>query len=299
MAKEYRILLALVVGAFLGALGFVALFSLQLGAPTENSRWYYEIYQKKKALAADRSHSAVVFIAGSNTLFGIDSKNLEAELGRPVINFGLGAAMGLKLLLDYGYESLQDGDTVVLPLEYELYSYETSNPDAELLDYVVSRDPAAYRALPLPTKLWFLFSIPTHRIREGLESRFFGRNTNRTTNLGYDSRTVDAYGSETINVGNAPILERRIGVHPAIFDRIAPNAEALAVIRKFVERCRSRSIEVFGSFPSLLYDPGYEKKPLRRVDDILDFYQGLGTKILGSARGICTTVSIFTILAII
>lgn len=57
----------------------------------------------------------VLLIAGDSTpLFGIDAGILSENLGRPVLNYGLGAASGLPTILNETLNAVKSGDEVVL-----------------------------------------------------------------------------------------------------------------------------------------------------------------------------------------
>jgi hypothetical protein len=67
----------------------------------------------------------VILVGGSNTAWGLNAVELGQTLGRPVVNAGLHAALGLNIILDYPAAYLRQGDLVVLSLEYEHYDEDT------------------------------------------------------------------------------------------------------------------------------------------------------------------------------
>ena len=54
----------------------------------------------------------IVIIGGSSVPFGVDSKQMEEMLGMPVVNFGLYATLGTKLMLDLSREYINSGDII-------------------------------------------------------------------------------------------------------------------------------------------------------------------------------------------
>ncbi len=56
----------------------------------------------------------IVLIGGSSLAFGVDSKTMEEYLGKPVVNFGLYATLGTKVMLDLSKKGVERGDTVVI-----------------------------------------------------------------------------------------------------------------------------------------------------------------------------------------
>lgn len=61
----------------------------------------------------------VILIGGSSVAFGYDTKVLEEHLGMPVVNFGLYATLGTKIMLDLAADSIGEGDIVVLAPEMD------------------------------------------------------------------------------------------------------------------------------------------------------------------------------------
>lgn len=61
----------------------------------------------------------IVVVGGSSVAFGLDSKLMEEKTGIPVVNFGLYAALGTKLMLDLSLPHINEGDTVVIAPELD------------------------------------------------------------------------------------------------------------------------------------------------------------------------------------
>ncbi|MBQ0124989.1 MAG: hypothetical protein KBS59_01525 [Clostridiales bacterium] len=65
----------------------------------------------------------IVIIGGSSVPFGVDSKLLEGALGMPVVNFGLYATLGTKLMLDLSRGAINKGDIIVIAPETDAQTY--------------------------------------------------------------------------------------------------------------------------------------------------------------------------------
>ena len=68
----------------------------------------------------------IVIVGGSSVPFGVDSELMEEMIGMPVVNFGLYATLGTKMMLDLSLGALKKGDVVVIapetdPQTYSLY----------------------------------------------------------------------------------------------------------------------------------------------------------------------------------
>ena len=65
----------------------------------------------------------IVVVGGSSVPFGVDSKQMEEMLGMPVVNFGLYATLGTKLMLDLSREYINEGDIIILAPETDAQTY--------------------------------------------------------------------------------------------------------------------------------------------------------------------------------
>lgn len=65
----------------------------------------------------------IIVIGGSSVPFGVDSKLLEKAVGMPVINFGLYATLGTKLMLDLSRKAINNGDIIVIAPETDAQTY--------------------------------------------------------------------------------------------------------------------------------------------------------------------------------
>ena len=59
----------------------------------------------------------IIFVGGSSLAFGLDAKLLSETLGKPVINFGLYATLGTKVMMDYSKDAIGEGDIIVIAPE--------------------------------------------------------------------------------------------------------------------------------------------------------------------------------------
>ena len=61
----------------------------------------------------------IIVIGGSNVAFGLDSALLAEAVGMPVVNFGLYATLGTKIMMDLSKANVNAGDIVVLTPEMD------------------------------------------------------------------------------------------------------------------------------------------------------------------------------------
>lgn len=80
---------------------------------------------RNKHQILEQTHSPkIVFVGGSNLLFGLNGPKIEAKLHRPVVNMGLCLMFPLAYILDEVKDEVHAGDLVVLSPEYADFSSE-------------------------------------------------------------------------------------------------------------------------------------------------------------------------------
>lgn len=96
----------------------------------------------------------IVIVSGSSAAFGIDSEMIESELDFKVVNFGLYANLGTKLMMDLSKSGISDGDIIILAPEMNsetLSLYFNPQTTAQALDgsFYMARwiDPDNYESM--------------------------------------------------------------------------------------------------------------------------------------------------------
>ncbi len=104
-------------------LAIVSPFAVVIGAATLTPSQYSNSFVGALNEKYDRLHSIeepkLVVVGGSSVVFGTDSEMLEKYTGMPVVNFGLYADLGTKLMLDLSRPAIGEGDVVVLSPELD------------------------------------------------------------------------------------------------------------------------------------------------------------------------------------
>ena len=84
---------------------------------------YYHTFLGELSPKFDRLNAVdspkVVVVGGSSVAFGLDSALLSENVGLPVVNFGLYATLGTKIMLDLSKSNIGEGDIVVLAPEMD------------------------------------------------------------------------------------------------------------------------------------------------------------------------------------
>jgi hypothetical protein len=102
---------------------FVAVAVTALALPAQ----FDETFLAALELKIDRIESVegpkIIIVGGSSVPFGVDTKLMEEMLGMPVVNFGLYATLGTKLMIDLSREYINEGDIVVIAPETDAQTY--------------------------------------------------------------------------------------------------------------------------------------------------------------------------------
>ena len=113
--------------------------------PTEPDD-YLGAFDGKTRLLASEGPSRIVFVGGSNVAFGMNCETLETLVGRPIINMGVHAGIGLNVMFEQALSEVRAGDLVVLSPEYEHFDRRLGE---ELWPLLVEHSPGTIRWLSL------------------------------------------------------------------------------------------------------------------------------------------------------
>ncbi|MDD4773049.1 MAG: hypothetical protein PHZ09_05520 [Eubacteriales bacterium] len=91
-------------------------------------------YDKHKRLASNEPQ--VVVMGGSNVSFGLDSAAIAELYGMDVVNMGLHAGLDMHFMLDSIRDEIDEGDIVLLLLEYNLYTSPSLYSEDTVFRYV-------------------------------------------------------------------------------------------------------------------------------------------------------------------
>jgi len=157
---------------------YVTVFLVQLGVPTTAEYWLHDAQVVKDYLLKTQTENKkVLIVGGSSVWFGIDAGELEKTLGVTSINLGLHAMLPLDRLIKQVGPALRRGDTVIMPLEYEYYTFDTPYTDW-YVNQIMAEDAASFWNLNGFEKVRFVIAVPPTRVLEGLLTKIFSDRLN-------------------------------------------------------------------------------------------------------------------------
>ncbi|MFN0134200.1 MAG: hypothetical protein ACKVW3_16930 [Phycisphaerales bacterium] len=103
---------------------------------SHQTEWSRVIDERVHTTAAAMPSPKVIFVGGSNVMFGINPPSLAARLGLPVIAYGVNAGVGLDLIVARAESLIAPGDLVVLMPEIAHFRSTRTGDDAIRGDWI-------------------------------------------------------------------------------------------------------------------------------------------------------------------
>lgn len=117
--RRFKIIVKIVAALLVVILPFAAVPTVALLLPAQYDRSFTSALCAKVDRLAEIDEPKVVVVGGSSVAFGLNSELIERYTGMPVVNFGVYAALGTKLMLDLSIDHINEGDVVVLAPELD------------------------------------------------------------------------------------------------------------------------------------------------------------------------------------
>lgn len=108
---------------------------------------YPNLISDKYKMLKKINEPKIVVVAGSSGAFGLDQRLLEKETGYKVVNMGLHAGFGFKVLTQWSKANINEGDIILLAYEW-CWIDEFYNMDPELVMTGIDDNIEMYRWLP-------------------------------------------------------------------------------------------------------------------------------------------------------
>lgn len=265
--------------------------------PEHQVRTFVGLYDYKESLLKTASPPRLIVLAGSNGLYGINTKKISGVLHFPAYNECVSLLMDLDYTLYNARHYLQKGDIVLLALEYEYYGGMERN--ATTTGVVLQRDRGYFLQLPFPKKMEWLFGEPMNGIYDGL----FLPKTDAAQAAALARKGVcehlndhgDFVGHTS---GSSPLkpadLLARGAINIAGITSGKTSPEAWQCLRRFVGWCDAAGVRVLATFPSTVRFPEYgSQKSKAAFQGIVEKYHSLGVPTIGTPEDFLWDVSKF------
>ncbi len=238
---------------------WIAIVVGQVGKATQMSQWISDAYQKKLQIAEKIKERKIVVVAGSNALFGIDSSMLSNAFHTPVVNAAVNAGIELPCTLFMAKRFIGEGDTVLMPLEYPMYSYN-GEAGVQMIDFIFSRAFDCFWELTWKEQFYIVWHASLKRVWEG-----YGKYMEKpVTNGVYGAHHIDKYGDQT----HTDLQNRSDEMYKEVLQHIEEpevygskfNKDALGwmYLEKFVSWCKQRNVKVIFMPSTIMRSDSYK-----------------------------------------
>lgn len=241
----------------------------------------YEVFvthrwiKQKEIYAQEKSEKGrkIVFVSGSNTLFGINTKEIEDALNIPTLNFGLHAGYA-PIILYEAEKIINENDIVILPLEATFYvkAHQKDYITDFIASYIISYNKDLYKTLSLSNKIYCIKYL------------FYKYNTEKKHH-GIDETSL--YSINCWNQNGDVVCKRDF--LPATKDKTCESIstqdlEVLndknSYINQFLNKMKERNVKVYFMAPNIIDSDGAEDL----AEKLTKAFDKLGVEYLGSPK---------------
>lgn len=277
--RKYLLIFSIALCA--GLLIHLLLFWINLGIPMEQERYIQEWLAKKDAYASSIEGRKLLFISGSNSLFGVDTRRIEQELGIPAVNFSTNATMRY-YTFKRAQKHLHPGDIVILPLEYPYYTWHHDRFETEQALYLLGYDPSEIQSLPPYDQMKLISQISTRDLVKITWQRIMPP---ARVEGEYSSQYLNTNGDMTNNSKDKKLPNSALQskINPKVFTEPPLTADAQQELESFISYCHEKNITVYAAWPNYLWrEKSFAGEDLAGIHAIESFYQSHHVEIIGS-----------------
>lgn len=248
--KKTRLVISIVAALLAILLPFVSIVSIAVLLPPQFSETFVGALNEKYDYLHSVEGEKIVVVGGSSVAFGLDSQKLSRYTGMPVVNFGLYAALGTKLMLDLSDSAIGEGDIVVLAPELDpetLSLYFNSDTTLKALDDDLSM------FFDVDVDNWFSMLSAMWGFSFEKWQRYTGRVENSSTDSGiYLSKYINKYGDYESETRTGNIMPMYFDPNTKIdlsLDNFSLNLDAfIEYLNDYIATCKSKGAKVYFSW---------------------------------------------------
>ena len=245
--KIFKVILATLLSLLLIVSPVVFLVSYALSLPPVYSETFYGALNEKYDRLVELEGEKIVVVGGSSVAFGLDSALLERYTGMPVVNFGLYADLGTKMMLDLSLAGISKGDVVVLAPELDAQTLSLYfNNDSALMalddDFTMARHLTVDDLLSCVGGAWRFAETKRARLLDG---------NGVALDAVYRSEYFNEYGDFTLERGENVMKTYYDSNNRVLLDLDGYGKELdefLDYVNDYVKKCERRGATVYFSF---------------------------------------------------
>lgn len=264
------------LATFLAWLGFV--FYTFNSVTTHDEYWVEKVLERKKHAAAKRQGGRLIIVAGSSAWYGFRVRELEKQLGIPVVNMAIHAGLSIDGVCSDALSVMRPGDAILMAFEYEQFSREPFQYRS--MGNMLRNHADLLLGLPPLDALQFVLSPPVSEL--GFRLDYMKRVRNE--------KDIYAFGDEVVSLTDdeGEITERNEAYGKVIPEERLdkklerPNPDAERKIAFYAKKFHQRGAEVFACFAPKLLHPEYDRAEVADIQrQVKDFYNSHGAVFVG------------------
>lgn len=206
----------------------------------------------KYDLLCETNDPKIVVVGGSSVAFGINSEMIEKELDMKVVNFGLYANLGTKLMIDLSRANVNEGDIIVLAPEMNsqtLSLYFNAETTIQAIDgsfdMIKNIDSDNYEAMI--GAMWKFSADKLNYIMTGTEPENSGAYRKEWFNK-YGDNTFDRPYNTMTSIAKTITLDFMVDDT----DGVTTDYETfIDYVNEYVDYCTEQGATVYFSFPPM------------------------------------------------
>jgi hypothetical protein len=212
----------------------------------------------KHELLKNTSSPRIILIGGSGVAFGIDSNQLNNAFHLNIINMGLSAGIGLRLILNQTTNYIRKGDIIVIIPEYEFFFNDFMDGNGTILASLISSDPTIikyFNSINLYVNLLNNYNRIVLIELMSIISKSINKSVFPIDKI-YQISSFNKYGDLIIPPGSKAInIDFNSNYCSGIF-----NHKAITVINEYVAQTKQRGGIIYFSFPAIAHTSFYQSK---------------------------------------
>ncbi len=256
--KRTKLIICAILSLIIIALPFLSVITAAVATPAQYLNTFVGRLDEKFDRLNEIDEPKIVIVGGSSAAFGIDSAMIEKYTGMPVVNFGLYAALGTKLMLDLSRSGINKGDVVIIAPELEAQTfslYFNSETTLQAFDgnFRMMKYIREENLFTLLAAMWKFAGEKLEYMREGNAPNPDGV---------YNSKNFNEYGDLVFERENnimSLYYDPNVMINP---DPSILSADFVNYINEYVRFCERRGADVYFGFA-----PMNEKGLVEGADD--------------------------------
>jgi hypothetical protein len=172
---------------------FIVLIAFLLPPTPKAKRYYLSSKKDKDSLMSVTGSPRIIFLGGSNIVFGMNSELIKDSLSLNPINAGLSATVGLKFMMDNALNYVREGDIVIIAAEYQQFYKNFAFGGQDLVRLVADYDFKSILFLTKDQLAGFAKNSPDYILSKFNPQEYFLYHINPA----YDSNIFNEFGDSS------------------------------------------------------------------------------------------------------